>query len=336
MSRIDVIVPVYNVEKYLRRCLDSIRNQTFEDWRAICVDDGSTDSSPAILEEYSSSDARFMVIHQKNGGLSDARNTGMDHAEAEFIVFVDSDDLIHPQTFEIALSLADRDGSDIVSWYRDRRYRHQVKLARFLKRDPVDVTPCTFSKRFSMKGIKSFLTEDLVGHCTEMTHSDIDWPVKHFYVWRHLIRREIAKSVPFVKGLKYEDFPWWSEVILGVRKATITNLMLYYYFPAATSIVRSTAPGECALCFMEGMDISFEAFRKKATPVQYQMWSKYCKWPVFRRQVTRNLLKTSDSGILLRAKTLFSRLSAKGVFDDCTACRDRKMLKKLTHYLDSV
>ena len=91
---ISIIVPVYNVEKYLRRCLDSIVMQTFTDWECICVDDGSPDNSGKILDEYAVKDERFVIIHKENGGVSSARNTGLDIARGEYVTFCDSDDLV--------------------------------------------------------------------------------------------------------------------------------------------------------------------------------------------------------------------------------------------------
>lgn len=101
MTRFSVIIPVYNVESYLRECLDSVLCQTFQDWEAICVNDGSSDNSLAILDEYAAKDSRFKVVSQTNGGLSAARNTGMDNASGEYIVFLDSDDWIEYNTLEI-------------------------------------------------------------------------------------------------------------------------------------------------------------------------------------------------------------------------------------------
>lgn len=93
IPKISVIVPVYNVEHYLRCCLDSVLFQTFQDWEAILVDDGSTDSSGAICDEYATRDSRFRVLHKKNGGLSSARNCGIEKASGDWIVFLDSDDV---------------------------------------------------------------------------------------------------------------------------------------------------------------------------------------------------------------------------------------------------
>jgi len=91
---ISIIVPVYNVEKYIRRCLDSIKDQTLTDFECILIDDGSPDNSPAICDEYANADSRFIVIHQKNAGVSAARNAGLDAAKGEWIGFVDSDDWV--------------------------------------------------------------------------------------------------------------------------------------------------------------------------------------------------------------------------------------------------
>lgn len=101
MSKLSIVVPVYNVEKYLRKCIDSILNQTFKDFELILVDDGSLDNSGKICDEYKEKDDRIKVIHKKNGGLSDARNCGIDASKSEFISFIDSDDSIAPEMYEI-------------------------------------------------------------------------------------------------------------------------------------------------------------------------------------------------------------------------------------------
>lgn len=100
MIRISIIVPVYNVEKYLQKCLDSISAQTFTDWECLLIDDGSPDNSGAICDEYAVKDSRFKVFHKPNGGVSSARNLGLDMANGEWVTFIDSDDLISPTFLE--------------------------------------------------------------------------------------------------------------------------------------------------------------------------------------------------------------------------------------------
>ena len=114
-----VIIPVYNVEKYLRACLDSMLNQTFSDWEAICVNDGSTDGSAAILREYAAKDNRFQVVEQSNAGLSAARNTGMKHATGDYVLFLDSDDWLETNALETLAG--NLDGEDMVC-FSGRRY----------------------------------------------------------------------------------------------------------------------------------------------------------------------------------------------------------------------
>ncbi len=112
--KISVIVPVYNVEKYIRRCLDSIFAQTFTDWECICVDDGTPDNSGKICDEYAQKDSRFVVIHKENGGVSSARNAGLEVARGEWICFCDSDDWVEREFFEKMLKTENADKAEII------------------------------------------------------------------------------------------------------------------------------------------------------------------------------------------------------------------------------
>ncbi len=114
--QVSIIVPVYNVEDYLERCLNSIQAQTLKKWECICIDDGSTDGSGAVLDAWAAKDARFVVIHKENGGTSTARNAGLEKARGEYIGFVDPDDWIESETYELAFDAAQRTGADIVQW----------------------------------------------------------------------------------------------------------------------------------------------------------------------------------------------------------------------------
>lgn len=111
---ISVVIPVYNVEKYLAQCVDSVLDQTFQDFEIILVDDGATDSSRAMCDEYAQKDARIRVIHQPNGGLSAARNTGLSAASGEYIYFLDSDDYIEPTALADLVSAVQQEQADVV------------------------------------------------------------------------------------------------------------------------------------------------------------------------------------------------------------------------------
>ena len=118
---ISVIIPVYNVEPYLRKCLDSVVNQTYRNLEILVIDDGSTDGSGAICDEYAS-DRRMRIFHTENRGLSCARNLGLDEAKGEWIGFVDSDDWIEPDMYEALLKKAEETGADIVECGVFREY----------------------------------------------------------------------------------------------------------------------------------------------------------------------------------------------------------------------
>lgn len=111
---ISIIVPIYNREKWLRNCLESISSQTFKDWECILVNDGSTDHSLKIAQEYAANDPRFIVFSQENQGVSAARNLGLDHAQGKWVTFVDSDDEIAPDYLEILHNLGEENNADIV------------------------------------------------------------------------------------------------------------------------------------------------------------------------------------------------------------------------------
>ena len=112
MVKVSVIIPVYNVEPYLKQCMDSVVGQTLKDIEIICVDDGSTDGSLDILKEYATEDSRIQIIEQKNAGAGAARNNGMRHATGKYLSFLDSDDFFEPRMLEKAYDLAEKDQAD--------------------------------------------------------------------------------------------------------------------------------------------------------------------------------------------------------------------------------
>ena len=117
MSKISIIVPVYNVELYLGRCVDSILKQTFEDFEVILIDDGSTDSSGGICDEYAEEDVRIQVLHKENSGVADSRNKGLEMVKSEYITFIDADDYVDNYYLEILYGLMMKYEGDLVVSY---------------------------------------------------------------------------------------------------------------------------------------------------------------------------------------------------------------------------
>ena len=337
MPTISIIIPVYNVEKYLRRCLDSVLNQTFSDWEAICVNDGSPDNSAKILEEYAARDERFKIITKENGGLSDARNAGMKVAEGDFILFLDSDDFIHPQTMEITHFLATRDGSDIVSFTYDRIYRPQLMVRHKLGLDTDSVVPSRIHKRYDPAGIKTLVTDDVYAYATERAHNAFNpkrkWLIKHCQVWKNLYRRELISDTPFIKGILFEDFPWWSAIMLKNPRVTIAPLPLYFYVPNFGGIVLSAKQLRILHNLCDGIESAFILYKEQATEYQMQQWSKKFKWH-FIKWAFRKIKYLDNSAVLEAARKRFCELEKIGALDNpptkqarCLLCRICKFIK---------
>ncbi|MBO5947125.1 MAG: glycosyltransferase [Alphaproteobacteria bacterium] len=318
MPAISVIIPIYNVEKYLRRCLDSVQNQTFQDWEAICVNDGSPDNSADILAEYAAKDARFKIVDKENGGLSDARNAGMKVATGEYILYLDSDDFIHPQTMEIAHSLAVRDKSDIVSFTYDRIYRPQLMVRHVLKMDTDNVVPRRMHKRYNLARIPTLTTDDVYEYATERTHNapgkKKKWLIKHCQVWKNLYRRELIADIPFIKGILFEDFPWWSEVMLRNPRTTIVPLPLYFYIPNFGGIVLSAKQLRIMQSLCTGIRTAFLKYQEVATSHQMKKWSENFQW-YFINWAFRKIKYIESEDEKMAAQECFRDLERIGALD---------------------
>lgn len=267
---VSVIVPIYNVKRYLRRALDSILSQTHKAWEAILVDDGSTDGSSLIVDEYAGRDPRFKVIHKPNGGLSDARNAGMEHIGGEFLIFLDSDDFLHPQLMQLCLEAAVRDNSDMVAFTYDHTYRTIGHIKHFLHLG--DPTP-----HYKYYEHPTYLvTDNIYDYATEYSSpDDVDkrWAVKHCQVWRCMYKTYAVRGIKFIKGINYEDFPWWSEVLLHIRRCTILNLPLYFYYPNPESYILSADQTHKAESLRRGIEASKQIYAS-APEAKRKAWEK--------------------------------------------------------------
>lgn len=213
MAKVSVIVPVYNVEKYLKRCLDSLINQTLSDIDIICINDGSKDSSLQILEQYAQKDSRIVIYNQENSGLSVARNTGLEHASGEYIGFVDSDDWVDLDFYEKLYNSAKNNNADIA-------------VADFI-REHSNKKP----KRLKLKEEKIYTTsEDKFMICK--VH-------REGCVWNKIYRTEFIKSInlKFVPKMYYEDRDFTIRSLYFSKKLVTTPNTYYRYFVNPKSIV---------------------------------------------------------------------------------------------------
>ena len=319
MPAISIIIPVYKVEKYLRRCLDSVMHQTFTDWQAICVNDGSPDGCGDILAEYAARDKRFVIVTKENGGLSDARNAGLPHARGEYIMYLDSDDFIHPQTMEIAYAMARRDGSDIVSFTYDRIYRPQLMVRHVLGMSTDDVVPRRIRRKYNIKKIKTRVTDDVYLYATERAHNAFNprrrWLIKHCQVWKNMYRRELIADTPFIKGILFEDFPWWSVIMMKNPRVTIVPLPLYFYVPNFGGIVLSEKQLRILNSLCTGICAAYGEYAAHATPYQMKKWSHNFKW-YFIKWAWRKVRYLDTDADISAARAQFVAMRKSGALDD--------------------
>ena len=238
MPKVSVIIPIYNVEKYLSRCLDSVLNQTFTDFEVICVNDGSTDNSLQIADQYAKKDTRIKVFTKENGGLSDARNYGMQKSSGEYIYFLDSDDFIHKNLLEICFNLAEQEKSDIVFIKKNTNYRTRLIIRQTLHLS-TNVKPFNLNKDYNYKNVSYITTNNIFSYASEKKIKGKKLQLKHCYVWQGFYRKKLIENISFMKGIIFEDFPWLLEVFSKSPVITVTNLNLYYYIPNINSIMSS-------------------------------------------------------------------------------------------------
>ena len=203
MPQISVIVPVYKVEEYLDRCVQSILDQSFEDLEVILIDDGSPDRCPAMCDEWAKRDSRITVLHQKNGGASAARNAGLRVAQGEYIGFVDSDDWIEPGMYGSMYELIKANDADMVICEMQRQEKKNKSMA----------------ERVELWGQKKCLDHFFRVNGEEDTHC----------IWNRLIKKEILEDFFFIEGKMNEDVHACYCFAVRCKKAVYTNAPYYHY-----------------------------------------------------------------------------------------------------------
>lgn len=222
---ISVIVPIYNTAKYLAECVDSILNQDLREIEIILVDDGSTDDCPMICDHYAALDSRIMAIHKPNGGLSSARNAGLDNAHGKYISFVDSDDRIENHMLSEMLNLAEAETADVIACSLTRFEGEKIlgKISPPNKRHNVVYSGDEFK----------IVVAALLGKF----HFSKRW--RNRYVCNKLFRRDIIKNTRFENIALCEDAVFLFESYRFVKKYIETPKALYFYRKTTTSITQN-------------------------------------------------------------------------------------------------
>ena len=215
MPKVSIIVPVYNVEKYLSKCLDNLINQTLKDIEIICVNDGSKDSSAEILEKYAQKDKRIVVLNQENAGLSAARNNGMDIAKGEYIGFVDSDDWVDPDFYAKLIDAAERHDADVACGSIIRERRHSRKFRIHYTKEECFIFP--------QEKIDAARVPDMC------------------YVWNKIYRAEYLNNLKlrFIEGMFFEDVDFVTRAVYFSNKIVTVADTFYHYWTNSNSTVKT-------------------------------------------------------------------------------------------------
>ena len=217
---ISVIVPVYNVEEYLKQCLDSILEQTFSNYEVILVNDGSTDSSGLICQEYAEKDSRIRYFEKENGGLSDARNYGIEQAQGEYLTFVDSDDFLDKMHLNVLYTALVSNNVDIsIVNYAN----YQTSNATFYLH--------TFGEYYE----KNYSSEELLDNLAILERNDLSFST----IWGKLYKRSVFSFLRFPKGVIGEDVALIYKIYTQVDKIVYAHKDTYIYRENDSGITKS-------------------------------------------------------------------------------------------------
>lgn len=222
--KVSIVVPVYNVEKYLRLCLDSVRAQKFTNFEVVLVDDGSKDGSSAICDEYAEKDKRFKVIHQKNGGVSHARNVGVKMATGDYIYFLDSDDCMHPLLLLKLTELAVKYQAALIQTDVERVGEDFVDYKKEIKSD---------YKVYFFETVDAFYNID-----RDDKNITQDIRLTTLVVWSKLYRRDLAEKITFPEEIKlHEDQMVAHRFVVEGNGIIFCKAPLYFYRSRKGSLI---------------------------------------------------------------------------------------------------
>ena len=255
MPKVSVIIPVYNVEAYLKQCLDSVINQTLKDIEIILVDDESPDNCPKICDDYAKKDKRIKVIHQKNKGLSGARNTGMEFATGEYIAFIDSDDWIEKTMLRTLFSTAEKHNSDVAVCNVNLCYPSgKVENKKYWRYEKI-----------SQLYTEDIYSEFLISPC---------WSCNKIYKKNILDKLNLK----FIENILYEDVPFFTELFLNIQKISFVPEYFYNYRLERDGAI-TVKPSVKQLDISKVRDIVSEILKNnKASKIIYENFNDWTFW----------------------------------------------------------
>lgn len=297
MAEISIVIPCYNVEKYLKECLDSVFNQTFKDFEVIAVNDGSSDKTPDILKAYAKKHPNLKIVSQKNQGISQARNNGLKKASGKYIYFLDSDDLIHPQLLEITHYFALQYNVDMVSFEFYKLRNEQIPIVTIDK-----------------KKIKHFV-------CNKPLFLGIKKRGKRisFNVWSKLYKRELLDNLSFISHINYEDYPHTFAILAKHPKTVILDKELHFYRINMNSISHQKVYPKQIKDYATGLRFLYDIYKAPHLKEELSFLKRTLIPTVLKEQLNRCKLATDD--IKDEMFTFFSEelkeLDQKGLISFC-------------------
>lgn len=248
-SLVSIIIPIYKVDLYLRRCLDSVINQSYSNLEIILVDDGSPDSCPQICDEYAARDHRIVVVHKKNGGLSDARNAGLDICKGEYISFVDGDDWISLEFIELLIRFIRKENADVATGKFEKKYESDTN-------DDKESPKAEFSIEAlnNKQAVEKLFSEDGI----------------YFGIaCGKIYSRLLFNNIRFPIGVIHEDDYTLYKILYESKKVVFLNTPLYFYLQRNSSIMGTASPSsiralrarvERYLFFKEKKEFTIQAY----------------------------------------------------------------------------
>lgn len=275
---VSMIVPIYNVELYLKRCIDSILVQTYEKIEIILVDDGSDDSCPQICDDYAVLDDRIRVIHKINGGLSDARNAGVERSKGDYICFVDSDDMIADAYVENLLKIC-------------IDYECDISICSFLEFS--QEVPC---RKYHDNVLRFFEKSDILEN---LYNEDFLVTV---VAWNKMYRREIVEKYQYPKGLLHEDESTTAKYLYEAKRVGMTSEILYFYYLRPGSITQSVLSSK-------RMDDKLTAIRERIKFYQEKSLKRYVSLDELR--LLKTISKNSCLAYEREMKDYYSKMKTE-------------------------
>lgn len=272
-KKLSVIVPLYNAGDAFIACMDSLITQTYPNLEIIIINDGSSDHSPAIAQRYADIHPHVRLIHQHNQGCSVARNRAMEIARGEYIAFVDADDVVYPEMYDVLMKMAVQDQLDVVQcnadWFDVRTERSSCAIPA----DRLATTGVLTGPEWLRKALASY----------RWTH----------VVWMGIYRRELLErhSLTFISGLYHEDIPWTTEVLFNARRVRYTQQPLYRYSIHDQSLSRSSRSGEKHLIYQR----HYMHITRLLEKLNQDYAGQITIHPEFRNQITREALRVCRS-----------------------------------------